>query len=205
MFYAEFNDYDLTQIDDWLKEHIIANLLFEKPSYQLDRNLWQYIPIFDNNSSAYCMLGSKEKVKRMLTKWLGQFDSVQMWSDCLAYDWVLFNDIFGTAFDIPSNVNYIPQDICTMLQIANMDPDISRESLVYGENWDKPELKPIFEQTNFKHNAMYDAYIIQECYKRILFELNGDSAILGTVEENAKGLHDFYRFYEKIRTAGKAR
>ncbi|MEI6579670.1 MAG: hypothetical protein WCN92_09440, partial [Eubacteriales bacterium] len=49
MFYAEFNDYDKTQVDGWIQEHVINNLLFEKDRFVPDR---QFIPVFSSN---YCM------------------------------------------------------------------------------------------------------------------------------------------------------
>ena len=126
-FYAEFNDYDKSQLDDWIIEHVIKNLKGDQRS--------------------------KEEVKEELTKWLMQFDEVEMWSDCLAYDWILFNDIFGHAFKIPENVYYIPFDICTLFKMKGIDPDINREEFS-GINGDK-------------HNALHDAKVIKACYEKL--------------------------------------
>jgi hypothetical protein len=90
----------------------------------------------------------------MITLWLSQWDSVEMWSDCLAYDWVLFNNLFGTAFDIPKNVYYIPFDICTLFKIKGLDPDINREEFA---GLDGP-----------KHNALHDALVIKACYEKLV-------------------------------------
>jgi len=81
-----------------------------------------------------------------------------MWSDCLAYDWVLFNNIFGTAFDIPKNVYYIPFDICTLMKIKGVDPDINREDYAYSD-------MPIPETA--KHNSLHDAWTIKHCYDKL--------------------------------------
>ena len=78
-----------------------------------------------------------------------------MWSDCLAYDWVLFNNIFGTAFDIPKNVNYIPRDICTLFDIKGIDPDINR--IIFSE---------LINQT--QHNSLSDAIVIKACYEKLV-------------------------------------
>jgi hypothetical protein len=43
-------------------------------------------------------------LKLYLSQWLEQFGEVEIWSDCLSYDWVLFNQLFGHAFNIPKNV-----------------------------------------------------------------------------------------------------
>lgn len=77
-----------------------------------------------------------------------------MWSDCLAYDWVLFCNIFGGAFEVPKNVYYIPFDICTLFKIGGINPDVNREEYA---NSTYLELQ--------KHNALHDANIIMKCYE----------------------------------------
>jgi hypothetical protein len=148
-FYAEFTDYDVTQIDDWLQTNVIKNLKFHNKTGT---------DLFWNNGDYTEMYGSTELIKYTLEKWLKQFNEVEMWSDCLAYDWVLFNEMFGHAFNIPKNVYYIPFDLCTLLKIKGIDPDISREKLARAGT--KEELQ--------KHNALWDAIIIKECYNNII-------------------------------------
>jgi len=161
-FYAEFNDYDKTQVDSWLQENVIDNLLFKAPPkdqqeyYMASRTEDN---IIGNDLYEYYnldMRGSTEEIKVELEKWLSQFDSVEMWSDCLAYDWVLFCQIFGHAFNIPKNVYYIPFDICTMMKLKGIDPDISREEFV--EN----------SVSGVRHNSLYDAKVIKACYEKLL-------------------------------------
>jgi len=77
-----------------------------------------------------------------------------MWSDCLAYDWVLFNDLFGHAFNIPKNVYYIPFDICTLFKLKGIDPDINREEFAGMQG--------------AKHNALHDAKVIKACYEKLM-------------------------------------
>lgn len=148
-FYAEFTDYDEAQLNDWLKENVIKNL-------HLDNWLRH-----NGNYDDMKVRGNKEDIQTKLRDWLNQFDSVEMWSDCLAYDWVLFNDIFGTAFDIPEQVYYIPFDICTLFKIKSIDPDINREEFA------KSNLVKIAFQKGAKHNALWDAYVIRECYNKL--------------------------------------
>jgi hypothetical protein len=79
-----------------------------------------------------------------------------MWSDCLAYDWVLFCQLWGGAFGVPKNIYYIPFDICTLFKEKGIDPDINREEfagLVAGEH--------------DKHNALWDAKVIKKCYEKL--------------------------------------
>lgn len=133
-FYAELGDYDDSQVDDWIRDNVVANFTGEgrrmKPSLAHD-----------------------------LRGWLSVYDSVEMWSDCLAYDWVLFNDIWGHAFDIPKNVYYIPFDICTLMKIKGVDPDVNREDYAY-------EYMPTPDTA--KHNSLHDAWTIKHCYDRLM-------------------------------------
>jgi hypothetical protein len=92
-----------------------------------------------------------------------------MWSDCLAYDWVLFNNIFGQAFDIPQNVYYIPFDICTLFKLKDIDPDINRELFAFGEPQTFVNNNVKFEgEKILKHNALWDAKVIKYCYEKLI-------------------------------------
>jgi hypothetical protein len=165
-FYAELNDYDESQVDDWIKQNVINNLIFPEPPegqqdhYSARRS--KNNPVGKNLYKDYSvdLRGRTGDVKTAIEIWLSQFDSVEMWSDCLAYDWVLFNQIFGHAFNIPKNVYYIPFDICTLFKINGIDPDISREfyaGLSEGVN-------------DVKHNALHDAKVIRACYEKLMGE-----------------------------------
>lgn len=147
-FYAELTDYDQSQIDDWLKENVINNLL-------LNSNEWDGMEYFGINQED-AVKGDTETVRKWLTTWLTQFDGVEIWSDCLSYDWVLFCQIFGHAFSIPKNIYYIPFDICTLLKIKGIDPDISREEFAGMTGGIK------------KHNALWDAKVIKQCYLKAI-------------------------------------
>lgn len=161
-FYAEFVDYDKSQVDDWLRENVIDNLIM----WNSDVAMLSISPSPNGCDSRdpnnIKMIGSTEYIKLKLSEWLLQFESVEMWSDCLSYDWVLFNHIFGDAFSIPKNVYYIPFDICTLMKIKGIDPDVSREEFVH-ENY-VGEFNPFDSMSIKKHNALYDAEIIKECY-----------------------------------------
>ena len=139
-FYAELTDYDRNQIDDWLKENVIDNL---------------GLPEMGKIPLVY-ISDTKEVVARELKTWLAQFEQVEMWSDCLAYDWVLFNQLWGHAFSIPDNVCYIPFDICTLFWQAGINPDIDREEFA-GKVGD----------TVVKHNALWDAMVIRDCFDKL--------------------------------------
>jgi len=157
MFYAELNDFDKTQIDDWLQKNVIDNLEMQTSRAGIARK-YKHL-----NKTVF--FGSMKGLKNALSDWLKQFDNVIMWSDCLAYDWVLFNEIFGHAFNIPKNVYYIPMDLCTLFEIKGIDPDISREEFAHIENMKLANGKyPETEKDIKKHNALFDALIIKQCY-----------------------------------------
>ena len=167
-FYAEFTDYDKTQLNDWLEENVIANTWVAKHNpitsmgEVISEERWADVHVF----------GSSDYIKPFLEEWLSQFEKIVIWSDCLAYDWVLFNQIWGHAFCIPENIHYIAMDICTVFEMQGIDPDISRERFstdVFSEN-DEPlffDKKGNLLETK-KHNALWDAFIIRECYNKLI-------------------------------------
>lgn len=149
-FYAELNDYDEEQIDSWLESNVLQKLHYKDQKFR---------PANKFSSREHMrLLGSTKQVALALESWLGQFDKVEMWSDCLAYDWMLFNQIFGHAFSIPGNVYYIPFDICTYFKLKGLDPDISREGFIG------------YSVKGEKHNALYDAQVIKACYEKLAGE-----------------------------------
>jgi len=141
-FYAELDDFDNSQVDEWLEENVTSKLFIRNPEVVIPDDIEYHI-------------GNMDHIKKALLEWLSRFDEVEMWSDCLAYDWVLFSEIFGHAFNIPENVYYIPFDICTLFKVMDVDPDIGRESFAdIGDS-------------DFKHNAIWDAQVIKACYDKL--------------------------------------
>lgn len=158
-FYAEFNDYDKTQIDEWLQNNVINNLKFKEPKngedeyYVATRSEENKVPNDLYKSFSIELRDETSVIKHQLIQWLEQFEQVEIWSDCLSYDWVLFNQIFGHAFNIPKNVYYIPFDISTLFKVKGIDPDINREEFSN------------MKDGNQKHNALWDAKVIKRCYE----------------------------------------
>lgn len=151
-FYAEFTDYNESQVDEWIEKNVIQNLIIHP-----ERNI--YSSLLDGQR---IVKGTREYISSRLREWLEQYESVEMWSDCLSYDWVLFNQLFGHAFNIPKNVYYIPFDICTLMKIKGVDPDINREEFARsGSYW-------FTEDQIQKHNALWDAKMIKACYDKLM-------------------------------------
>ena len=146
-FYAELTDYDKSQIDDWLQENVIDNLRLTEKDHGLKSD--------SLNGIDSKFIGSHTEVAHALRFWLINFAEIEMWSDCLSYDWVLFNQLFGHAFNIPKNVYYIPFDICTLFHVKGIDPDVNREEFSN------------MKEGSQKHNALWDAKVIRECFVKL--------------------------------------
>lgn len=158
-FYTELTDYDEDQIDDWLTNNVINKLKFlDKTNYQKITESKHTINLHETYHGYSIELKCNQNIlKEELRLWFQQFSVFgknKIWSDCLAYDWVLFNEIFGHAFNIPNEVYYIPFDICTVFEMKGINPDISRTSFASMVS-------------NEEHNALYDAKVIKACYERL--------------------------------------
>lgn len=151
-FYAELYDYDQSQIDDWLKENVISKLRLKHKNVVIRENR-----LDDGTFEKTEILTNMKDLKNHLSNWLNQFEEIEIWSDCLSYDWVLFNEIFGGAMKIPQNILYIPFDICTQFKLVNVDPDISRE-----------EFSEVASHEAEKHNSLWDAIVIKKCHEKLL-------------------------------------
>lgn len=148
-FYAEFIDYDKNQIDEWIETNVMANLTLKEQKNEYA----------DTTTKNWKIKGDKNFVVKYLSLWLSKFDHIEMWSDCLSYDWVLFNELFGHAFNLPKNIYYIPFDICTLFKEKGVDPDISREEFAFAYN----DIK-----IDKKHNALWDAQVIKYCHIKLM-------------------------------------
>lgn len=151
-FYAELNDYDKSQCNDWIQENVIKHLVLPKTG----------CISYDENDTWCNVRGNKETVKNELKRWLSKYDTVQLVSDVCHYDMVLFIDLFGGAFDIPENLcpacHDINQDIAKFYKMSEADAfDYSREEII-GDSVEGD-----------KHNALYDAKVI----RAISWKING--------------------------------
>lgn len=175
-FYSEFTDFDKSQVDEWIQTNVIANLRLQE-KIKVSNDGWEHwlsdngkydnaldFALAKKDMSHFECIGKTPMVVNRLEKWLAQFEQVEIWGDCLAYDWVLFCELFGHALNIPKNVYYIPFDICTLFKAKGIDPDVSREEFAgnsitvsTAEHWG----------ANPKHNALWDAYVIRECYNKL--------------------------------------
>lgn len=152
-FYCEFGGINTEVQDDWIKENVLANTIMYGNRPESD--------IIDD-TVRYCK-GSKEEIRQSLEKWLSQFEDIELVSDVCHYDMVLFIDIFGTAFDLPTNVSAcchdINSDIARYCHLSEGEAfNVSREKLL--ENFD-------IQISGEKHNSLYDAIVIKNIYENV--------------------------------------
>ncbi len=146
-FYAELTDYDRGQIDkisDRARDRVL-NLVYNNTENRA------YTDGAHTGRS-----GDVSYIAGELKLWLESLGEVEMISDCLSYDWVLFCQLWDHAFNIPKNVYYIPFDIATLFEIKNVDPDINREKFAD------------LTDDQIKHNVLWDAKVIKACYEKLM-------------------------------------
>lgn len=140
--YAELIDFDHGQMDEWIFDNVY-------------KHLWSQMPYVPPPPNTIYVRGDTKGVAASFVHWLSRVDYVEMWSDCLAYDWVLFCNLFGGAFHIPKNVYYIPFDLATLFKLKGIDPDTNREEYAGMSGGQK-------------HNALWDAKVIKACYEKVM-------------------------------------
>lgn len=154
-FYAEFSDYDRSQCDDWIRDNVINSLMLygarDEGMVQRLKSSGYEVSDYPTMPTGYSTIewgishetkdgltevyGDTVWISSRLEKWLSQFDEVQFVSDVCHYDYVLLIDLFGTAWDLPKNVNPachdINQDISKHYGISEREAfDKSREEIV---------------------------------------------------------------------------
>lgn len=153
-FYAEISDFDESLCDDWIQHNVIGNLRFRKygsvDTRAADGSWWNF-------------KGPKKAVRKALTEWLNEYDSVEFVSDVCHFDMVLLIDLFEHAFNMPTHVNPachdINQDIARYYNITETAAfDKSREEILADE---------YILIKGIKHNALYDALVIKEIHNLI--------------------------------------
>lgn len=162
-FYAEFTDYDKSQVTPWIKENVIDNLFIinslEEPMYTES--------IIDGDKKSIYMGGDRISVFEKLVEWLEYLkpymvsDTFQFVSDVAHYDFVLLIDLFGNAFELSKyNISPVCIDINHMiakhLKIGEAKAfDVCREDLLDSHI------------SGSKHNSLYDAEVIKGIFDKV--------------------------------------
>lgn len=182
-FYAEFTDYDESKVTPWIEENVINNLAAKREVKPIDHFMyeesWTYSDLHEelmNNPKASYYCGSTNYICEKLIVWMKDIrggERIQFVSDVCHYDFYLLqNQVFGGAFEMPEYVNPVCYDICQDINwwscmgvgnnfnmTSNMYNafDISREKLVEDALLELPK--------GTKHNALYDAEVIKILYE----------------------------------------
>ena len=168
-FYAEFTDFDKFQIDDYVRQHVLPKRILSDFNVGTD---------YQPDSQEVIMKGDIDKIFTAVNKWLLDYetDGVQMWGDMLAYDWVLFINIFGNGQALPKHIDVIPLDLCTALKLCGEDPHVDRLIFAYGEEKAESAKKE-------QNNALFDAKTSIEVYKRLMEKMANDGRDSSEEEE----------------------
>ena len=147
--YAELNDYDEAQVDEWLKNNVIDKLLHNNEAE------------WDIPSPYY--YGNSEFVREALLSWINKFGQIEWVSDVCHYDFVLLIDLlYGHALNMPygqhnAACHDINQDIAKYFGISEISAfDMSREQILENAN---------IQIKGIKHTALYDAEVIKAIYE----------------------------------------
>ncbi|MBO5542264.1 MAG: 3'-5' exoribonuclease [Acholeplasmatales bacterium] len=175
-------------VNDWIQENVIRNMLFKEED--------SFYVASAKNVHVMNKPGSIEALRNPLRNWFeiitgktveDNDNKIQLYADCGHYDMVLFIDIFGSAFDIPSYVSPVIHDFNQCLankkKIKEWEAfDLSRHELLekarqmglpdYTEKLNDLILdaKATIEGKSLIHNAMYDALVLATISNKRLFE-----------------------------------
>ena len=159
-FYAEFTDYDYSQVDQWLQTNVIDLLILQDKEDGY----------FEKSSSKTLVKGSVEHVlcsSGGLNDWISQCDwPIIMASFSNSYDWVIFREMFKKAdIDFPSFISKWTIDIASIYIDYGYDPN-ERED--FKEHY-------LGEGTERKHNALFDAQVAQKFYYKMKNQMRRNS------------------------------
>ena len=170
-FYAEFTDYDETQVDEWITENVLKNLTH--PETSLIGEHWT-------------ITGTREEISKNMFIWLSQIIStgkriqfvgdVSHLSFSLLLDLIL-NDRTKTFMDLPACISPalldINQDLAAMLY---RDKPADKTWEEFDENYipvatafDINRIEAtadILDMTGDYHYALYQAYIIRAIHQK---------------------------------------
>jgi hypothetical protein len=151
-FYGEFTDFDKNQLNDWLNSHVMD---------KLDNNL-PHAPNWKGAFTTVAVSGTKNEIGALLSQWFAQFGPVEIWADILAWDWVLFCDLFGGAFSIPENIFYAPFDLATLFRLKGFICPAGK----YERDVSRYEFAGVDKSK--QHHALEDARVEKICYEKLM-------------------------------------
>lgn len=151
-FYAEFNDYDKSQCDEFLNDNVLPKLRYTD-YHQFVKN--------NEEDNFFEIKDDKGGISNAVKMWLSQFNKIEFWGDSITYDWWLFLDLYymGEDYDkTPKNFHsYQCFDLFTALYVIGK-----------GDYLHKKPRKVLLdlEHDSAQHNALYDAEICMKVYNK---------------------------------------
>lgn len=160
-FYAEFNDYDSSQVTPWIVQNVIKN--FTNPETHTEGEHWR-------------ITGNRKEIAFDLICWIQRIidegHCIQFVSDVNHYDFVLLIDLlYEDATKIPRAISPVCVDInhdialnvevIDNADLINLIPekiafDVSREQLINDIG---------YHIHGDKHNSLYDAKVIRAIHR----------------------------------------
>lgn len=168
-FYAEFCDYDRNLVTDWVKDNVL-------PALRLSGG----VQLHRRQAGNVEMYGDRHRIARDLTEWITKYihkahcKNFRVWVDVGAYDWVLFQSLFGGAFNMPSQIHYIPFDLAQKFDSRGLDADTDREQFL------TQNISKLWHDSRFtrcgqwalklpKHSAEKDAHVAWGCWELLRY------------------------------------
>lgn len=158
--YAEFNDYDPKQVDEWIEENVLENTINLRRSnnIKIKHDMQTLYP------TCKFLFGSKKTLRQPVLDWLSKYDEIELISDVGHYDVVLLIDfLYGSALQSP---------ICTYIDANTLIADAYNISINEAFDYSREKLSTYSEcedeaiQIN-KHNALYDTLVLKSIYESL--------------------------------------
>lgn len=163
-FYGVFFSYDEDQVDEWLRKNVINNLNLTK---EFEKDLKKRYKLTCTHMDP---ASTVKEFKEWITTVTNKYGKLEVWSNRVAYNWVLFCEMWDGITGIPEDIYYTPYDISSYMRLLDIDPDTSLEA--FAQVADKTDA--------FKHNALWDAIVIKGCKDRLdQIHGKGQKAALG--------------------------
>jgi 3' exoribonuclease, RNase T-like len=154
-FYAEFNDFSMHLVNDFVKETVLPNMTFRDVHED-----------FQESEKSIFMKSNTTVIRNTILVWLQNLHEtynkqLQFVVDVGTYDWLLFSELIAKPSDdgqifVPNYVDYIPIDVSTMFHILGIDTDVSRVEF-------------LDIQSNVgQHNALIDSKMTHMLYATLL-------------------------------------
>lgn len=160
-FYAELTDYRTNETMAWLERNPDTMRFLEQEVYS---KLWfteEAEGMTEQRGHTFCVKGDSAFVRNACAGWLNQYESVEIWADVPAYDWVLFCELFGGAFGIPDNIFYAPFDLATLFRKKGF---IQPQGKYHG---DVKRFEFAGVNASMQHHALEDARVEKMCFDKL--------------------------------------